>query len=113
MTPPVAPKMTPAPLYTPMGESKPSSGMSSGCSRSARTRRTSSRVVSTRSTSRPASVRMVGRSHSDFLATQGMMETLKILSGSTPMRLAKQALATAPNICWGLLAVESRSVHSG
>ena len=55
---------------------------------------------------------MVGRSHSDFLATQGMMETLKILSGSTPMRLAKQALATAPNICWGLLAVESRSVHS-
>ena len=105
--------MTPAPLYTPMGESNPSSGMSSGLSFSPRIRRTNSRVVSTRSTSGPASVRIVGRSHSDFLATQGMMDTLKILDGSTPIRLAKLLLTTAPNICWGLLAVDRRSVHSG
>ncbi len=74
---------------------------------SARSMRTNSRVVSTRSTSGPCSVAMVGSSHSAFLATQGMMDTQQIFSGSTPSFWANQLLATLPNICCGLLAVDS------
>ena len=38
-----------------------------------------------------------------------MMETTNILWGSMPIFSAKQLLATAPNICWGDLAVERQS----
>ena len=100
--------MTPAPVNTPMGLSSPSSCRVSGVILSARTMRTNSRVVRARSTSGPAAVAMVGSSHSAFFATQGMMDTQKIFLGSTPMRWANQLLVTLPNICWGLLAVESR-----
>ena len=84
-----------------------------GFNLSARIIRTNSRVVSTRSTSGPVSVRMVGSSHSAFLATQGMMDTQKIFSGATPSFWANQLLVTLPNICWGDLAVDSCPVSSG
>ena len=90
-----------------MGSSRPSSGRREGIILSARSMRTNSRVVSTRSTSGPCSVAMVGSSLSAFLATQGMMDTQKIFSGSTPSFWASQLLVRLPNICCGLLAVDS------
>ena len=42
-----------------------------------------------------------------------MIETTKRRLGSIPTFLAKKLFATAPNICWGDLAVERLSVSSG
>ena len=90
MTPPVAPKMTAAPVPVPRGLSKGSSARSEGTMQSLRNRRTISRVVSTTSTSRsPQASRMVGSSLSAFLAEQGMMETTQSLWGSMPIFSAK------------------------
>ena len=51
----------------------------------ARIMRSTSRTVSTTSTSGPpVSPTMVGSAASAFLATHGMMDTLKIFEGSTP-----------------------------
>jgi hypothetical protein len=52
--------------------------------------RASSRVVSTASTSRqPSAEAISGRCASYFLAVQGMMDTTKILAGSSPSFRAK------------------------
>ena len=56
---------------------------------------------------------MPGSAHSAFLARQGMMETEKILDGSTPSVCAYQLLATAPNICCGDLADDSWPTNCG
>ena len=41
------------------------------------------------------------------------MDTQKIFSGSTPSFWANQVFAMLPNICWGLLAVDSWPTSSG
>ena len=56
---------------------------------------------------------MVGRAHSLFFAMQGMIDTTNIRWGSMPVFSAKYVLATAPNICWGDLAVDRQSTYSG
>ena len=90
MTPPVAPKITAAPVPLPRGLSKGISSRTAGLICSPRNIRTISRVVSTTSTSgSPQASRMVGRAASLFLAVQGMMDTTKMSWGSTPSFLAK------------------------
>ena len=110
MTPPVAPKITAAPVLVPRGLSKASSGRSPGWMLSLRNSRSISRVVSTASTSgSPQASRMVGSAHSLFFAMQGMMDTTNIRWGSMPIFSAKYVFATAPNICWGDFAVDRQS----
>ena len=90
MTPPLAPKITAAPVLLPRGESKGVSSSSWGTRQSLRKRRSISRVVRTTSTSgSPQASFISGRSLSAFLAEQGMIETTKILWGSSPNFSAK------------------------
>ena len=90
MTPPVAPKITAAPVPVPRGLSNSASSRSAGTMQSLRNRRHISRVVSTTSTSgSPQASRMVGSSLSAFLAEQGMMEATKTFFGSRPIFSAK------------------------
>ena len=84
MTPPVAPKMVPAPVYGPMGESGSSSGRFARSMPACLIMRASSRVVRVTSTSFwPEAYMSSLRLFSYFLAVQGMTETEKILAGST------------------------------
>ena len=53
------------------------------------------------------------RPASNFLAVQGMMETMTICLGSMPIFSAYQVLMVAPNICWGDLQVERLPSMSG
>ena len=90
MTPPVAPKITAAPVPVPRGLSKGVSSMTAGLICSPRSMRTNSRVVSTTSTSgSPQALLRLGMARSAFLAVQGMMDTTQILWGSTPSFSAK------------------------
>ena len=90
MTPPVAPKITAAPVLAPRGLSNSASSSSAGTMQSLRNRRTISRVVNTMSTSgSPQASFMVGSSLSAFLAEQGMMDTTNSLWGSMPFFSAK------------------------
>ena len=90
MTPPVAPKITAAPVPVPRGLSKGASSRSPGTMQSLRNSRHISRVVSTTSTSGfPKALRMVGSSHSAFLAEHGIIETTHIFRESIPIFSAK------------------------
>ena len=113
ITPPVAPNITPAPVCMPNGESKGSSGSAAGSIWSARSKRTNSRVVSTKSTSKPCAVFIVGNSLSAFLATQGITDTQKIFSGSVFNFFANQLFTMLPNICCGDFALDSWPTSSG
>ena len=84
MTPPVTPKMTPAPEPRPRGLSKSSSGRAATLICMARSIRSSSRVVRTTSTSWLAASLTSGVADSYFLAVQGMTETQKMSSGALP-----------------------------
>ena len=90
ITPPVAPKTTAAPVDEPRGLSNSSSGRYFGSMWFARSMMFSSRVVMLTSTSgSPSASFIVGSSHSLFLATHGMMETMKSRLGSMPIFSAK------------------------
>ena len=90
MTPPVAPKMTAAPVPEPRGLSKPLSSNADGSIIEQRSIRTSSRVVMTTSTScSPHASRIVGSAASAFLDVHGMMEITRSFLGSTPIFSAK------------------------
>ena len=90
MTPPVAPKITAAPVPEPSGESKLLSSKAAGSIIEQRSIRTSSRVVMTTSTSgSPQASRIVGSSASAFLDVHGMTEMTRRFLGSTPIFSAK------------------------
>mmetsp|Transcript_10557 Transcript_10557/g.35821 ORF Transcript_10557/g.35821 Transcript_10557/m.35821 type:complete len:229 (+) Transcript_10557:90-776(+) len=125
ITPPLAPKITAAPVDSPRGESNCASlGRDAKGMRRWRIMRASSRVVMAASTS----PRMPGRTASSFLAVQGMTDTTNGSSsdsGSGPSaeaaarrwRWTKSAkgprLAAAACICWGLLVVDRCGMRSG
>ncbi len=89
ITPPLAPKSLPAVDRSPNGVSAVSAGMAARSSPRMRMILASSRVVSTASTSATVPSPISERPHSNFLAVQGMIETLNILEGSMPSRWAK------------------------
>ena len=106
--------MTAAPVPSPRGASKGRSSKRAGSIWQTFTILANSRVVMERSTSLPASASFTASTaHSYFLAVQGMTETQKIFLGSTPIFSAKYVFVTAPNICWGLFAVERFFASSG
>ena len=90
MTPPVAPKITAAPVPEPSGESKLPSSKAAGSIIEQRSIRTSSRVVMTTSTSGPPQASfIVGSAASAFLDVHGMTEITRRFLGSTPIFSAK------------------------
>ena len=84
MTPPVAPKMTAAPVLSPIKLSKSPSGRRVKLMLASLIMRASSRVVMTTSTSARPLWPSSGRAASNFLAVQGMTETTAISLGSMP-----------------------------
>ena len=87
MTPPVAPKMTDAPVDSPSAGSKSSSGRSLKRMPARSIMRASSRVVMEMSMSgmpSPAAL-MLSRPTSNFFAVQGITDTETMLCGSRPI----------------------------
>ena len=85
ITPPVAPKMTLAPVDTPSRGSNSPSGRWSNIMPAWVMSRASSRVVRDTSTGmQPLASRCSGRLTSYFLAVQGMTDTTKMSLGSMP-----------------------------
>ena len=82
MTPPVTPKIVPAPEDMPSGLSKPSPRMLTKSMPADLIIQASSRVVRTMSVSVRPFVSSSGRAASDFLAVQGITATLRIFCGS-------------------------------
>ena len=105
--------MTAAPVPSPRGESNSSSGRSATLIHLSRSRRSTSRVVSTASTSRKPELLTSGTPHSYFFAVHGITETQKMSFGSMLCVLANHVFVTAPNICCGDLAVDSCGTISG
>ena len=85
ITPPVAPKMTAAPVETPMASSNFSSGRRLKFSWAFLIRRASSRVVMEMSTSGTPLASSFSRPISNFLAVQGMTDTHTMSWGSRPI----------------------------
>ena len=84
ITPPVVPKMTPAPVDSPSGRSKSLSSSSSKFMLAKRIMWASSRVVIEMFTSGSPSLPNSGRAASDFFATQGMTDTTMKFRRSMP-----------------------------
>ncbi|OPZ47159.1 MAG: hypothetical protein BWY92_01844 [Firmicutes bacterium ADurb.BinA052] len=98
-TPPLFPKIMPAPVDTPRGRSKGAMGSLSKSTPVSRIIRANSCVVRTASTSGLPSTANSGREASNFLAVHGMIDTTYSDSGSTPSSRERNRRATAPNIC--------------
>ena len=102
ITPPDAPKMAPAPLYSLISGSSNADGSSAARSTpSRRSRRANSRMVSTTSTSGTPLRPSCGRAASCFFAVQGMTDTTRTRAGSMPMRVGSQLLASEPRQACG------------
>ena len=90
MTPPVTPKIVPAPVYSPSSLSAGSSGSEAKSMPAALIMRASSRVVSTTSVSWvPVALMNSSRAISCFFAVQGMIEVTWIFVWSTPFLSAQ------------------------
>ena len=87
MTPPVVPKIAPAPEAVPSGLSKSVSGSWPKERPTYLMSLMSSRVVSTMSTSCRPSRPISGRAASNFFAVQGMTDTVTMSLGSMPAAL--------------------------
>ncbi len=85
MTPPVAPKMSAAPVESPSGLSKPLPSRELKSIPASLIIRASSRVVRTASTVGRPSMNISGRVISNFFAVHGMTETTYMFFGSTPI----------------------------
>ena len=112
VTPPVTPKITPAPDDNPNGISIASHGI---CARSIPASfiiRIISVVVNTKSTSCSPSVLCSGRRISAFFAVHGIIETTIVFLLSFLLFRAS-SFNTAPNICCGERQVEIFSRNSG
>ena len=115
ITPPVAPKIAPAPVLTPIAGSNSSSGKFAKSMLHCFNKRPISRVVNTISTSwipSPAAS-WSSRSISNFFAVQGIILTDTIFLGSIPFFSAYQVFNIAPVICWGDLHVDTFGNRSG